>query len=365
MGLTGLSQWMAERRARRANQGIFSGLFSAKLGTPYNPNMSVEDSIRQGVGASNEAIWGGGSQIPSTLGELSGIHAGALDAYNRNWDTDMARFGSMGQALKGNLADYGTAMRVQAGRLGAGITGAWQTPYRNAMGYANQIGIQQQADIRQNYANLMAQQQQQLGRQGLGATTIGSSMRSGATRLQQADLNRLAESLAGMKIGIEGSLGTNLASAKERAAGLGYDVESALASQQRGLADWRAQTGYGMGQQRRWGETGLAEQQAREMLDTKNRFSTDIQNLIYAPSVTAADQSGANNASYQYGYSSVAPYQPKGIFGGLLGGAGGALGGYTLGAGLLLPGAGFVPGVLAATAAGAAGGYYGGSQLGF
>ena len=146
---------------------------------------------------------------------------------------------------------------------------------------------------------------------GLGNTTVGSSMAAGNMRLQQADLNRLAESLAGMKMNIEGTLGSQYAGARASGYGTQYDVESGLAGAQQGLGDWRAQTAYGMGAAHRAENAAMGSRQAREMLDTRNALSGDVENLVYSPSVTAADPSLAYNSIQGMGYGSVPPDKPN------------------------------------------------------
>lgn len=309
--LTGFSQWRAENQARRANQGIMSGLSRTLLGTPYNAKASVEQQLGPMSDATLSQLGWGGGQTSGTLSDLQKIQQQAMVNYGQNWNADWQGFRGLADTLGQNLGQYGTQMRNAAGTYGSELESAYAQPYERAMGYANQMGAQQEQDIRRNYARLSNQQQQDLIRSGMGTTTVGSSMRAGTTQLQQQDLNRLAESLAGMKMNVEGTLGSQLAGARAQGAGTKYGVESGLAGETRGLADWRANTQEQMSRANRWNLSALAEQQARETLDTKSRLIGQVKDLMYAPNVSAADQSYAMNATQGYGYASVPPYQPS------------------------------------------------------
>jgi hypothetical protein len=317
---TGGSQWLAEINAQKANQGIFGGLGSLYTGNPYNPNASIQNQIGGLTDSTLQQLGWGTGQIKGTLSDLGGIQANAKNAFLNNSVADMLGLNNLDRSMQQSLGAYGTSMQGAANKYGQAIENAYSKPYANAMGYANQMGAQQQRDIRQNYANLNAQTAQNLAQSGLGNTSVGSSMRAGNTRLQQADLNSLAESLAGQKIGIESSLGSQLAGAKAQGAQTQFGVNTDLASQNRQLSDWYSNAFNQMGSQARWGESGLNEQQARETLDTKTGLMGGMQNLIYSPNVGAADQSTMYNAAQGYGYASVPPYQPNNWLG--MGGAG-------------------------------------------
>ena len=308
---TGLSQLGAERKSTEANQGIFGGLGQLLTGMGYDPSASIKDQIawltNSGMG---QLGWNNG-QIGGTLSDLQKIQSGALVNTATNQNLDVAGFNNMANQMGRSLSDYGQQMGLAARGYASDLASAYRQPYQNAMGYANQMGAQQQADIRQNYASANAANQMSLARGGMGTTTLGSAMRTGNTREQQSDLNRLAESLAGQKMNIESTLGTNLANAMGQGYGARYGVATDLANQTRGLADWRSQGSNALNQTNRYGLSGLIESQGREMLDTRGNLSGALQNLIYSPNVSAADQSGAVNAATQYGYHSVPPWTPS------------------------------------------------------
>lgn len=88
--------------------------------------------------------------------------------------------------------------------------------YNRGMGEVANLGAQEQADIRNNYSDRLAQTQQNLAARGLSGTTIGNTMALGSTREMNADLNRSKENMAQLRLNTDSSLSGDLLGFKER-----------------------------------------------------------------------------------------------------------------------------------------------------
>jgi hypothetical protein len=77
-----------------------------------------------------------------------------------------------------------------------------QKRYEQMLNITDATTQQRAADVRTSYAQRLSEQRSQLERQGLGGSTIGSTLALGTEREQQASLNRLADQMQQTKLGI-------------------------------------------------------------------------------------------------------------------------------------------------------------------
>lgn len=74
--------------------------------------------------------------------------------------------------------------------------------YQQMLGIMDKTTGQRAADIRSEGVGEQANIMQRLARQGLAGTTIGATQRAGARRGTSAELNRLADTMQGRRLGI-------------------------------------------------------------------------------------------------------------------------------------------------------------------
>lgn len=98
------------------------------------------------------------------------------------------------QAQRGGLQAYLDMLGQSRGRM--------QTSYQEMLDLLSGVGSQREADIRGGYAERESDVRQGLARQGLAGTTIAPTMQMGVAREQESALNRLAESMAGQRLGV-------------------------------------------------------------------------------------------------------------------------------------------------------------------
>jgi len=77
-----------------------------------------------------------------------------------------------------------------------------QVPYTNMMDTINSQTNQRELDIRNDWQKTGAAQQQGLTNLGMSNTTVAPTMAAGNSRYMQEDLNRNADSVTDMKLGV-------------------------------------------------------------------------------------------------------------------------------------------------------------------
>ena len=74
--------------------------------------------------------------------------------------------------------------------------------YQEMLGIMDQTTGQRAADIRSEGVGEQANIMQRLARQGMAGSTVGATMRAGVRRGTQSNLNRLADTMQGRRLGI-------------------------------------------------------------------------------------------------------------------------------------------------------------------
>lgn len=134
----------------------------------------------------------------------------------------------------------------------AGLEEALNQAYGNrtstAMGMLEGAGEQAKADIRQDYRNLDAAQQQALVNRGLGNTILGASMKAGTERQAQDALGRLNEILRQQKLDTYGTFsGDELANRRDMGVG-GVELATNLGKSKTELSNNLLQNRVALGQ---------------------------------------------------------------------------------------------------------------------
>ncbi|KKM81788.1 hypothetical protein LCGC14_1326290 [marine sediment metagenome] len=89
-----------------------------------------------------------------------------------------------------------------AGRRGGAEMGRTQGAFKQMLNLTRANTGQRLADIRSDYFNRGADQQQKLARLGMSNTTVGTTLESGNLRDMEASLDRASNELSGREIGI-------------------------------------------------------------------------------------------------------------------------------------------------------------------
>ncbi len=104
---------------------------------------------------------------------------------------------------KGAQSTYGN-MYSLAGRRGSAEMTRTDSAFRQMLNLTRANTGQRLADIRSDYGDQGAAQQQQLARLGMGNTTVGNALSAGNQRELQSSLNRASDDLSGREIGLLG-----------------------------------------------------------------------------------------------------------------------------------------------------------------
>lgn len=146
--------------------------------------------------------------------------------------------GSGSGSAGGKYGGYGSAaeqLKAEMDKKLAEANAANEARYQDILGQKGQmydrtmanlsgLGAQEEADIRQNYANLDARTAQDMQARGLAGTTIGASLRKGNARATNEELNRMRERLTRERIGYDTNLSMDKQNFMERKTDLGPDI---------------------------------------------------------------------------------------------------------------------------------------------
>jgi len=105
-----------------------------------------------------------------------------------------AALGQVSSGLGSLVSNYNQAYQ--------GALQANEQRYQQMLGIADQTTGQRAADIRSDYGAQQSNAMQQLGRLGLGNTTIAPTLQTGIQREQQASLDRSADQMQQTRLGI-------------------------------------------------------------------------------------------------------------------------------------------------------------------
>jgi len=180
------------------------------------------------------------------------------------------------------------------------ILGGYRGREADVMGLIGGIGAQRGADIRSQWGQAQAQGMQNLVSRGLAGTGVMPTIQRGYQRNQQADLNRLAETMAQLKGGFLSNLRGDTLQFQERRSDEYPDTSQAL-----GLMQLQGQTGGGWGGGARRRTIGP---RAGGWWTTQRRYqapwpTNSIQRFRQAPGQPGSTLAQRNVASGMYGWN--------------------------------------------------------------
>ena len=157
-------------------------------------------------------------------GALAGAMADDANAVARNLSNaygDLTNLYDRGAAdIQGTFDAMSSDVQGRYAGLEEALNQAYGDRTSTAMGMLEGMGDQAKADIRQDYRNLDAAQQQALVNRGLGNTILGASMKAGIERQAQDALGRLNEILRQQKLDTYGTFsGDELANRRDMGVG--------------------------------------------------------------------------------------------------------------------------------------------------
>ena len=185
-------------------------------------------------------------------GALAGAMADNANAVARNLSNAYGDLTNLYDSGAANIQGTFDAMSRDVQGRYAGLEGALNQAYGNrtstAMGMLEGAGDQAKADIRQDYRNLDAAQQQALVNRGLGNTILGASMKAGTERQAQDALGRLNESLRQQRLDTYGAFsGDELSNRRDMGVG-GVELATNLGKSSTELANNLLQNRVALGQ---------------------------------------------------------------------------------------------------------------------
>lgn len=202
------AQRVAQRSAKLASAPKRSGTFT--LGS----------SLSGGGSLGSPSGFGGGGSVGRTVvtpkgpsaGVISGLQ-GLVGNYNKSFESANKANEERYQQLLGlsdqDIGQQGSQktfrdMYALAGRRGSAEMTRTDNSFQQMLNLTRANTGQRLADIRSDYGNRAADQQQQLARLGMGNTTVGNAMSQGNTRELQSSLNRASDELSGREIDLLG-----------------------------------------------------------------------------------------------------------------------------------------------------------------
>ena len=179
-------------------------------------------SASGGQGGGGLGVGGGGRTVvtpnPPSAGAISGMNQlvtnynksfGAANKANEERYQQLLGLADQDVGQKGAQRTYGN-MYSLAGRRGSAEMTRTDNSFRQMLNLTRANTGQRLADIRSDFGDRGADQQQQLARLGMGNTTVGNALSAGNQREMQSSLNRASDELSGREIGLLGDRQSSL-----------------------------------------------------------------------------------------------------------------------------------------------------------
>jgi hypothetical protein len=106
----------------------------------------------------------------------------------------MAQFNNQSKGINDLLNSYNAAYNTAKAQN--------EQKYQSQLGLVDSVTGQKRADTISNYEKQSADAMQNLARLGMANTTVGATTKAGVKREMQSELNRLADQMAGTKLGV-------------------------------------------------------------------------------------------------------------------------------------------------------------------
>jgi hypothetical protein len=117
------------------------------------------------------------------------------------WDWQKKRYAEQTAGAKAGAGGFARLVSSYNRAFGQAKT-ANERRYQEMLGITDKTTGQRAADIRAEGVGEQANIMQRLARQGMAGSTVGATLRKGARRDTQAELNRAADALQGRRLGI-------------------------------------------------------------------------------------------------------------------------------------------------------------------